>query len=184
MQAENVEEEQNQCEYNDSYDGTSRHGNSNYFSNSNSQNLNSQNSYADQHTFYTCTPNHGEYNSINQNYDMNDTAVYVNDFLINSDREILCINQHDPRNQLFTYKCQHIFDGECFMNVLTGHDVLHTSLKDRVVFDKHGIQKEDLNINDVYIRAGKSGLCCYKLFVCTHTYFYIQLSQIFIRNIK
>ena len=159
MPTEIIEQEQtisnNPHGYNGTYASTSRH-NSNNISYSNRQILNSQNIHADQQNFFSPSLAQEYMNTINQNHDMNDTAVFVNDFLIKADREIMCINQFDPRNLLFTYKCQYIFDGECFMNILTGHEVLCTNLKNRVVFDKHGVQRDELNMNDVYVRAGKT----------------------------
>ena len=147
MQTENMGQEQtmpnNLYGYNRDYESAPRQSSNNNFTNLNQQ------------SFYTYATTQDYVNTINQKIDIHDTTVYVNDFLIKADREIMCINQYDPRNQLFTYKCQHIFDGECFMNALTGHEVLYTSLKNRVVFDKHGVQRDELNINDVYVRAGK-----------------------------
>ena len=174
MQTENMEQEQtmpnNLYGYNRDYENAPRLSSNNNFSIPNRQILNSQNVLADQQNFYSSATTQDYINTINQKFDMNDTTVYVNDFLIKADREIMCINQYDPRNQLFTYKCQYIFDGECFMNALTGHEVLHTSLKNRVVFDKHGVQRDELNINDVYVRAGKNMNCIAHTLIVVESY--------------
>ena len=50
---------------------------------------------------------------------------------------------------------QFIFTGEIFRDVYNGKDILQTGLISRVDCDEFGMQINDININDVYIRTGQ-----------------------------
>lgn len=74
------------------------------------------------------------------------------------DQEVYAIYNRDSfkvKKNILTYECQCIFPGEIFRDVYHGKDVLQTALVSRVDFDEFGMQIEDMNINDIYVRTGQ-----------------------------
>ena len=67
-----------------------------------------------------------------------------------SSRNNMSIKRHS-----LTYDCKFIFPGETFTDIYTGKDILNSDLKNRLEFNKSGLFLNDLNVDDVYVRAGQ-----------------------------
>ena len=67
-----------------------------------------------------------------------------------SSRNNMSIKRHS-----LTYDCKFIYPGETFTDIYTGKDILNSDLKNRLEFNKSGLFLNDLNADDVYVRAGQ-----------------------------
>lgn len=91
------------------------------------------------------------------------------------DQEIYSIYNRDNfkiKKNILTYECQFIFPGEIFRDVYHGKDILQSGLISRVDCDEFGMQINDININDVYVRTGQ-----FVSYIKTHLYDINQLVE-------